>query len=66
MTKLQIVIPGLLAMSLQKADDEPPPSFDAEVEGEEVSRIVETLRPGLAKAKPRGAYELPRRKVGVR
>lgn len=33
---------------------------------DEVSRIVETLRPGLAKAMPRGAYELPRRKVGVR
>lgn len=58
MTRLQIAIPGLLAMTLEKDDEPPPPSYDAEAEGadlDELSRVQ--LRP-IAKAIPRGVYEL--------
>lgn len=65
MTKLQIAIPGLFAMSLERDDEPSPPSYDADADGEEVSQVVSAARsgPGLAKATLRGAYELPRRKV---
>ncbi len=58
MTRLRCIV---VAIALDE-DDSPPShehaTHDIDTDLEEVSRVVESIRPGLAKALPRGAYEL--------